>query len=940
MRTRSQTRNRNRRQQQQTLPVVVEPCNLEEPIPEQTIVAMADRTMEELLRAPTEGYGEAIVLPEINADHFEIKTNLLQLVQANPFHGLENENPHAHINSFKRITSTLRFRNVPNDVIKLMMFPYSLEGAAKTCEAWERFKGMLRSCPHHGFSELTQVDTFYNGLNENEQDSLNAAAGGNLLSKTTREALNIIENKSKVRYSRNKTNASRVNSRENVSKTDERIDKLADQLLTLVEIVSKKVVVPPAPVKAVEENCVTCGGAHAWDLLMNKEKLLELVKIPLNENCLAMLLKKLPEKLGDLRKFLIPCEFSGIEICYALADLGASINLMPLSIWKKLLLPELSPTRVTLELADRSITYPKVLAKDVYVKVGKFHFPADFVVVDFEEESTNRDEQIILHVDGISIQPQKHAKESINMIGDNNEEENIILSNKSPQISSICAITSIFPSIEPKDSFIMGETQPTTYRVEEIVQNPKESKDTFKENDSSFCETSDSLLEEFADELALLAPFPPRNEDFDFKADLRELEMLLNQDPTTNFSPESTIDPNPEKFTVESSLVCLPPPGDDNNIGFDLPLFGSNEDLIPKDDASISKENVQEESFRIYSNPLFEFDNDFNSSDVNPLFNETLEDIENDVSNLYESVLLHTLFSDKDKCFDLGGDINEPQRLKDESDHDTLITFSSENDPLHHKCTRALITLPPRIVKEHKEYLDRMMLLCEISSSLPPNVFHASSSTNIEYLSPYPFNITDSDSHMEEIDLFLPTNDLMPPGSEDDDYDSERDVSLLEESLNNDSLSLLEEELPNLDHQEDPSIPRPPPEPPDVEICLHFEPDAPVIDNFNELNEDQRGSEIIFIQNVEDDESFIFAIRTFLPFLTYPEASPLSCSTGSEDTIFDPGIITFPFSYLEPMAFSMKVSCSKMNPTISEASRCSVLYPGSLELPILCLKLV
>ncbi|GJR09155.1 hypothetical protein Tco_0791807 [Tanacetum coccineum] len=143
---------------------------------------MRIRPIEELSPVPpTEGYGEAIVLPEINADHFEIKTNLLQLVHANPFHGLENENPHAHINSFKRITSTLRFRNVPNDVIKLMMFPYSLEGAAKTCEAWERFKGMLRSCPHHGFLELTQVDTFYNGLTENEQDSLNAATGGNLL---------------------------------------------------------------------------------------------------------------------------------------------------------------------------------------------------------------------------------------------------------------------------------------------------------------------------------------------------------------------------------------------------------------------------------------------------------------------------------------------------------------------------------------------------------------------------------------------------------------------------------------------------------------------------------------------------------------------------------------------------------------------------------------
>ncbi|GJT43118.1 hypothetical protein Tco_0951833 [Tanacetum coccineum] len=90
----------------------------------------------------------------------------------------------------------------------------------------------------------------------------------------------------------------------------------------------------------------------------------------------------------------------------------------------------------------------------------------------------------------------------------------------------------------------------------------------------------------------------------------------------------------------------------------------------------------------------------------------------------------------------------------------------------------------------------------------------------------------------------------------------------------------------------DPSFSRPPPEPPDVEICLHFEPDAPVIDNFNELNDDQRGSEIDFSQNVEDDDSFTFVIRTFLPFLTYPEVSPLSCSTRSEDTIFDPGIST------------------------------------------------
>ncbi|GJX94999.1 reverse transcriptase domain-containing protein [Tanacetum coccineum] len=121
-------------------------------------------------------------------------------------------------------------------------------------------------------------------------------------------------------------------------------------------------------------------------LLMNKEKLLKSAKIPLNENCSAMLLKKLPEKLGDPGKFLIPCNFPGMDVCHALADLGASINLMPLSIWKKLSLPELTPTRMTLELADRSITHPKGLVEDVFVKVGKFHFPTDFVVVDFEAD--------------------------------------------------------------------------------------------------------------------------------------------------------------------------------------------------------------------------------------------------------------------------------------------------------------------------------------------------------------------------------------------------------------------------------------------------------------------------------------------------------------------------------------------------------------------------
>ncbi|GKC53945.1 reverse transcriptase domain-containing protein [Tanacetum coccineum] len=121
-------------------------------------------------------------------------------------------------------------------------------------------------------------------------------------------------------------------------------------------------------------------------LIRNKEKLSEMARTPLNEHCSAVILNKLPEKLGDPDKFLIPCDFPRMDECLALADLGASINLMPLSVWKKLSLPELTPTCMTLELADRSITKPIGIAEDVYLKVGKFKFPADFVVVDFDAD--------------------------------------------------------------------------------------------------------------------------------------------------------------------------------------------------------------------------------------------------------------------------------------------------------------------------------------------------------------------------------------------------------------------------------------------------------------------------------------------------------------------------------------------------------------------------
>ncbi|GJY92140.1 reverse transcriptase domain-containing protein [Tanacetum coccineum] len=218
--------------------------NIVEPELRTIVEPMAKRTMEELLQAPTEGYGEAIVLPEINADHFEIKKNFLQLVQPNPFYGRESETTDKEQTNFQGSTA-----HIPPPVIPISILePDVPKSLPKTTPILE--------------SEIPKSLPKPNILYPSRRDD----------------------------------------------------QKFAPTIKSL---------------------------------LMNKEKLLELAKIPLNENCSAMLLKKLPEKLGDPGKFLIPCNFPGMDVCHALADLGASINLMPLSIWKKLSLLDLTPTRMT-----------------------------------------------------------------------------------------------------------------------------------------------------------------------------------------------------------------------------------------------------------------------------------------------------------------------------------------------------------------------------------------------------------------------------------------------------------------------------------------------------------------------------------------------------------------------------------------------------------------
>ncbi|GJR35630.1 reverse transcriptase domain-containing protein [Tanacetum coccineum] len=271
MRTRSQSRNLNR-QQQQAPPAFVEPFNLEEPIenPDPPVVTMADnRTMAQLLEAPTEGYEDAIVVPEITADNFELKHGLLTLVATQ--NCLNKEPPRSiltwddlvskFINKFFPPSKTTNLRN------EITRFQQRFDESFY--EAWDRFNDLLWACPHHGFSESYQLDTFYNALNSNDQDSLNSAAGGNFLDKMPRECLRIIESKSKVRNSRNKpvvakvgTSTSTPGISPDVAALTTDVAELKDMMKTL--ILDKQKSQAPMTVKAVEEKCVTCGGAHSY----------------------------------------------------------------------------------------------------------------------------------------------------------------------------------------------------------------------------------------------------------------------------------------------------------------------------------------------------------------------------------------------------------------------------------------------------------------------------------------------------------------------------------------------------------------------------------------------------------------------------------------------------------------------------------------------------
>nr|GEW55139.1 DNA-directed DNA polymerase [Tanacetum cinerariifolium] len=293
-------------------------------------------------------------------------------------------------------------------------------------------------------------------------------------------------------------------------------------------------------------------------LLTNKVKLIKLARTPLNEYCSAVLLKKLPKKLGDPRKFLISCDFLGMIECLALADLGTSINLMPLFVWNKLSLPELSPTCMTLELADRSISCPNGVAKDVFVKVGKFYFLAEFVVVDFdvdprvplilersflkieralidvyEGELTLRagNKAIIFNLDQTLRYSANYDAESINQI----DVINVACEEYSQEILEFSVSGNPTPSME----LIVSISSPTL--------TPFGDSNFLLEETDAFLATKDEPISSEIDDSY-----------FDSKGDILLLEEFLNDDPSSPPLPPQVlkvVEPKNEKSSIDEPAV-------------------------------------------------------------------------------------------------------------------------------------------------------------------------------------------------------------------------------------------------------------------------------------------------------------------------------------------------------------------------------------------------
>nr|GEX38711.1 hypothetical protein [Tanacetum cinerariifolium] len=757
-----------------------------------TIIEMADnRTMAQMLQALIEGYKDAIVVPPINANNFELKqthpevpnTTIKLLLFQFSLEGeariwLDKEPPRSiltwedlvskFINQFFPPSKTTYLRN---EITNFLQKPNEMFNEA--WEPWERFKDFLRQCPHHGFFELHQLDTFYNALNPNDQDALHFATRGNFLDKIPRECLSIIKSKSKVRYSRSRVTDSRANTnallsssspsnsfdlQQSAASLEDKLEIRLNRFEKSLNDMKASFVTPIAPIKAVEEATKDTELPSTEDIQPPSVQIQEkenepieklFVVIPKANSNLPYPSRLAKEKIRE-KDDILAAKFMEIfrDLHFELSFADALVHLPKFApMFKKLLnnknkLIELTKTPLNencsaivlkkllekLELADITVSKPTGVAEIVFVKVGKFYFPADFVVLDF--------------------------------------------------------------IADPSVPLILGRTFLSESDSEEI--------ENFHNDDS--------------------IPIGVENSPFNMKEYILFLEGLLSEDP----SPPPSMILNQTKSSIEE-------------LDYHLVWDNGSESIKPvKDDSSV---------FTIFSNPLLD-DDKINSNELN-------SHVE---SNFVESTSNH-----------------------DTVKIDNIDEFFGPFIPIH-------IAEEERIKREHADYINRMEMLFTINPHPHPPV---NANTNVESIPLLHIPVQDGDSQREEIDIITSTDDVLPPGVENDDSDGEVDVVddlRVDNSILNSEHESFESEDTDFDN---PSVPLLPPEPPDekLDFEIDFGDEISVVRNTIFEFECIDARVKFYVSNDENDDLsyFIFVISAnMFSFL----------SVESEDTVFDPGIST------------------------------------------------
>ncbi|GJR59581.1 reverse transcriptase domain-containing protein [Tanacetum coccineum] len=855
MRTRSQTRNRNRQQQSQ--PAVVQPFHLEEPFVNPSLVPMADnRTMAQLLQAPTEGYEDAIVIPEINAN-FELKHGLINLVQNKQFFGHDKEDPHAHIRYFNKITSTMRFPDIPSTSIKLMLFPFSLEDvAALTTEVSElknlmktmlidkqkaqapaTVKAVEQSCVTcggaHSYKNCPATDG--NVYQDNIQEYVSQAAAANFNQGNSNSRPPMVSNQIRppgfppIQNNQNRFNPNQGNNFNQNRGTNFNQNRGSNfnqgQVYQPPTIQTPVYQAPPQQMQGVSktdfENYVKANDAVLRNMqnqgqgLQNQmTNLTEMLSKFITSNTIVFKFRNSSSQtVTNPREHVNAITTRSGKTCE-----GPSTPLVPTPVVSTPLKepeqnPETSMDKVQKPSSENTAQVPPPEDHDfIFIEIPK---PKAKKTVS-EPNSPEPD----------SYQPKLPYPERMKV----REKDK-----PSAQQSRFMKLFKQLPSINLLPHSIykqlgLGALKPTRMTLElanRSVTHPMGIAEDVVVRVDGFTFLADFVVVNFEPDprvpIILGRPFLRTAKAL---IDLYEekLTLRVGSDELVFYAEKSEKSKN-KQFAHAISIIDFskdePFSGNTTNHSDALPPISSpvkTSDNLEEfaDELTLLKKGVQEENFQVYSNPLFEFNDDFTSSNENPLFNEIVEDVENENSNVLDSdepVLLNTPLTDKGECSDPEDDIDE------------IDTF----------------------------------LAMEVSSNFEEGYFD--SEGDVIFLE----NLLSDDT----------THNFAPECENDDSEDKDN-------------------ELPNLDHQDNPSSPRPPPEPPDV--CLNFKPDTAMND------EDFNQGEIVLPLNVEDVNSFTFVIWTFLHLFTYRRGF-LVFSLQEKDFVFCPALY-FHFS-LKPVLFAL-----------------------------------